>query len=434
MRAVDVIARKRDGLSLTAEQIDFFVQGFTQDTIPDYQVAAWLMAVVLRGMDAQETIDLTMAMVRSGEQLDLEDIAPFVVDKHSTGGVGDKTTLVVAPLIAAAGVHVGKMSGRGLGFTGGTLDKLESIPGFRTDLTIDEFRAQLASIGLVVTGQTGDLVPADGKLYSLRDVTATVKSLPLIASSIMSKKIAAGADGIVLDVKVGTGAFMETEEEALELATLMVRIGTKVGRKVRALISDMSQPLGQAVGNALELREAIDTLRGQGPADFRHHCLALASQMLLVAGQVESAATAEEELAGLLDTREALSTFREWIAAQGGDLEYVDDPSRLPTAKISREVPAPRTGYVAALDAREVGLTSMLLGGGRAKKGDNIEHAVGVVLHAKIGDRVEKGQPLLTLHANDEGKLAGAQQRLLAAYEWSDEPVEAPPLIHRVVT
>ncbi|HSJ54788.1 MAG TPA: thymidine phosphorylase, partial [Anaerolineae bacterium] len=306
MRAVDIIARKRDGLSLTAEQIDFFVQGFTQDTIPDYQVSAWLMATVLQGMDPQETIDLTMAMVRSGEQLDLSDIAPFVVDKHSTGGVGDKTTLVVAPLVAAAGVYLGKMSGRGLGFTGGTLDKLESIPGFRADLSIEEFRAQLAGIGLVVTGQSGRLVPADGKLYSLRDVTATVNSLPLIASSIMSKKIAAGTNGIVLDVKVGQGAFMQTEEEALELALLMVRIGTKVGRKVRALISDMSQPLGRAVGNALELREAIDTLLGHGPADFRQHCLALASQMLVVAGGVENAATAQEELAHLLDTRQAL--------------------------------------------------------------------------------------------------------------------------------
>jgi len=434
MRAVDIIARKRDGLSLTAEQIDFFVQGFTRDAIPDYQAAAWLMAVVLRGMDSQETIDLTMAMVRSGEELDLADIAPFVVDKHSTGGVGDKTTLVVAPLVASAGVHLGKMSGRGLGFTGGTLDKLESIPGFRSDLTVDEFRAQLAGIGLVVTGQSAHLVPADGKLYALRDVTATITSLPLIASSIMSKKIAAGANGIVLDVKVGQGAFMQTEEEALELATLMVSIGTTLGRKVRALISDMSQPLGRAVGNALELREAIDTLCGQGPADFRQHCLALAGQMLVVAGRVEDDATSEEELAHLLDAREALSTFRTWIAAQGGDVAYVDDPSRLPAAKISRDLPSPRTGYVAALDAREVGLTSMLLGGGRAKKGDVIDHAVGVVLHAKIGDHVEKGQPLLTVHANDEGKLAGAQQRLLAAYEWSNDPVEPPPLIHRVVT
>jgi len=272
MRAVDIIARKRDGMALNAEEIDFFVQGFTQGTIPDYQVASWLMAIVLRGMDRQETIDLTMSMVRSGGQLDLADVAPFVVDKHSTGGVGDKTTLVVAPLVAASGVSVGKMSGRGLGFTGGTLDKLESIPGFQSDLTMDQFRSQLASIGVVVTGQSDDLAPADGKLYALRDVTATVDSLSLIASSIMSKKIAAGANGIVLDVKVGHGAFMQTEQNAQALASLMVDIGKRVGRRVRAVISDMNQPLGMAVGNTVELLEALDTLTGQGPADFHQHC------------------------------------------------------------------------------------------------------------------------------------------------------------------
>ncbi len=434
MRLVDIIARKRDGMALSAEEIDFLVQGFTQGTIPDYQVAAWLMAVVLRGMDRQETIDLTKAMVRSGVQLDLQDIAPFVVDKHSTGGVGDKTTLVVAPLVAAAGLAVGKMSGRGLGFTGGTLDKLESIPGFQAELTTDRFRAQLKAVGLVVVGQSAEMVPADGKLYALRDVTATVDSLPLIASSIMSKKIAAGANGIVLDVKVGQGAFMKTEEEALALASLMVDIGQDLGRLVRAVISDMSQPLGRAVGNALELREALDTLHGQGPADFRQHCLILASQMLLLAGQAQHAAEARARLERLLDGGQALAKFREWIAAQGGDLTYVDDPTRLPSARHVENVKAPCSGYVAALDAREVGLTTMLLGGGRAKKGDRIDHAVGVVLHAKIGDLVTKGQPLLTIHANDEARLFDAQQRLLAAYEWSDEPVEPPPLIHQIVT
>jgi pyrimidine-nucleoside phosphorylase len=433
MRAVDIIARKRDGQALNAEEIDFFIQRFTQGLIPDYQVSAWLMAIVLQGMDQQETIDLTMAMVRSGEQLNLKDIAPFVVDKHSTGGVGDKTTLVVAPLVASAGVYVGKMSGRGLGFTGGTLDKLESIPGFQADLDVDQFRSQLQAVGLVVTGQSERLAPADGKLYALRDVTATVDSTPLIASSIMSKKIAAGANGVVLDVKVGHGAFMATEDDALELAQLMVHIGTQVGRKVRAIISDMSQPLGQAVGNALELKEALDTLHGQGPADFRKHCLSVASQMLLVAGRVQSLSEAHDELAHLLDTRRALAKFRDWIAAQGGDLDYVDDPGRLPLAKVIRDLPAPRDGYVAGLNAREIGLTSMLLGGGRAKKGDVIDHAVGVVLQAKIGDEVQKGQPLLTVHANDEGKLAGAEQRLLAAYEWSDSPVDPPPLLHRTI-
>jgi pyrimidine-nucleoside phosphorylase len=325
------------------------------------------------------------------------------------------------------------MSGRGLGFTGGTLDKLESIPGFRSDLSTEKFYTQLKRIGIVVTGQSGALAPADGKLYALRDVTATVNSLPLIASSIMSKKIAAGTNGIVLDVKLGHGAFMQTEQQALELATLMVDIGTKMGRKVRAVISDMNQPLGNAVGNAVELCEALDTLRGQGPADFRQHCLAIASQMILLSGLIQDEAQARAVLEGLLDGGQALSKFRDWIAAQGGDLDYVDDPTLLPTARFIRELPAPRPGFVAGLNAREVGLTSMLLGGGRAKKGDQIDHAVGIVLKAKIGDQVQEGQPLLTIHANDEAKLSGISHRLLAAYEWSDDPVSPPPLHHKVV-
>jgi pyrimidine-nucleoside phosphorylase len=434
MRAVDVIARKRDGMALTAEEIDYFVQGFTQGRIPDYQVAAWLMAVLLRGMNRQETIDLTMAMVRSGETLDLREISSLVVDKHSTGGVGDKTTLVVAPMVAAAGARVGKMSGRGLGFTGGTLDKLESIPGFRADLGIEEFRAQLESVGVVVTGQSSQLAPADGKLYALRDVTATVRSLPLIASSIMSKKIAAGTEGVVLDVKMGHGAFMGTHEDAQELASLMVHIGNKVGRRVRAAISDMDQPLGNAVGNALEVREALDTLLGKGPADLRRLCLTVASQMLLVAGMVQDEAEARVRLEQVLGDGRALSKFREWIQAQGGDIRYVDDPAKLPTARFVTELLAPRSGYVAGVDAREIGLTSMLLGGGRARKGDQIDHSVGIVLAAKIGDFVAKGQLLLTIHANDEAQLPGAQQRLLAAYERSDDPVAPPSLIHRIVS
>lgn len=433
MRAVDIIARKRDGQILAAEEIEFLVQGFSQGAIPDYQVAAWLMAVVLNGMERQETIDLTMAIVRSGHQLDLQDIAPVVVDKHSTGGVGDKTTLVVAPLVAAAGAKVGKISGRGLGFTGGTLDKLESIPGFRVDLTIDEFRAQLQSVGLVVIGQSPELAPADGKLYALRDTTATVDSLPLIASSIMSKKIASGANGIMLDVKVGQGAFMETRSDALELATLMIEIGESLGRKVRAVIADMSQPLGRAVGNVLELQEALDTLHGRGPEDFRRHCLALAAPMLLLAGQFDDEGSATAHLEQLLDGGQALAKFREWIAAQGGDTSIVDDPAQLPAARFVRELKAPHAGYVAALDAREIGLTSMLLGGGRSKKGDRIDHAVGLVVEAKIGDHVRAGDTLMIIHANDEGKMAGAQQRLLAAYEWSGQPVSAPPLIYQAL-
>lgn len=434
MRAVDIIARKRDGEPLTAEEIAFFVTGFARGAVPDYQAAAWLMAVVLRGMSHQETIDLTLAMVRTGLQLDLSDIAPFVADKHSTGGVGDKTTLVVAPLVAAAGVCVGKMSGRGLGFSGGTLDKLESIPGFRADLSVEEFRSQLRAVGIAVTGQSADLVPADGKLYALRDVTATVESLPLMASSIMSKKIATGTNGIVLDVKVGRGAFMKTEQDALELATLMVDIGRGMGRQVRAVISDMNQPLGCAVGNALELREAIETLHGGGPADFRQHCLNVAGQMLLLAGQAQTEAEARSRLEGLLDGGAAWAKFRDWIAAQGGDLQAVDEPTRLPSARLGRDLPSPRAGYVAGLDAEQVGLASMLLGGGRARKGDVIDHAVGVVLRTKIGDRVDQGQPLLTLHANDESRVPEAEEHVLSAYAWSDAPVTPPPLTHQVIT
>jgi pyrimidine-nucleoside phosphorylase len=433
MRAVDIIAKKRDGGELSAAEIDFFIQGFTRDEIPDYQAAAWLMAVYLQGMSRQETIDLTLAMARSGQMLDLKDIAPLVVDKHSTGGVGDKTTIAVAPLVASTGLPVGKMSGRALSFSGGTLDKLESIPGFRADITTAEFLAQLQAVGLVVCGQTADLAPADGKLYALRDVTATVPCLPLIASSIMSKKIASGADAIVLDVKVGRGAFMKTKAEATALAHLMVEIGRGVGRQVRAVLSDMSQPLGRAVGNALELKEALDTLHGQGPPDLLEHCLGVAGQMLILGGKARDVGEARTILLEALHSGRALGKFREWIAAQGGNLAAVDDPSRLPQAAIVQDVPAPRTGCVASLDAMEAGLTAMLLGAGRARKGDPVDHAVGVVLHAKIGDHVEVGQPLLTLHANDAGKLAQARERLLAAYTWSEEAVQAPPLVYEII-
>ena len=433
MRAVDIIARKRDGMVLNAEEIEFLIQGFNQGTIPDYQMSAWLMAVVWRGMQRQETVDLTMAIVRSGQQLDLQDVAPFVVDKHSTGGVGDKTTLVVAPLAAAAGLKVGKISGRGLGFTGGTLDKLEAIPGFRVNLSAAEFRAQLQSVGLVVVAQSPELAPADGKLYALRDATATVDSPPLIASSVMSKKIASGANGIVLDVKAGRGAFMETRENAVALATLMIEIGESLGRRVRAIIADMSQPLGCAVGNALELVEAIDTLHDRGPEDFRQHCLALTAQMLLVSGQAGDETEAFTHLEQLLTGGQAWAKFREWVGAQGGDLSAIDDPDGLPRAELVGEVRAPHSGYIAALDPREIGFASMLLGGGRSKKGDQIDHTVGIVLQAKIGDYVEDGQPLLTVHANDEGKLASVQQRLLAAYDWSSKPVSRPPLIYQVL-
>ncbi|HID87424.1 MAG TPA: thymidine phosphorylase, partial [Anaerolineae bacterium] len=327
----------------------------------------------------------------------------------------------------------GKMSGRGLGFSGGTLDKLESIPGFKADLTVEEFLETLARYGLVVAGQTADLAPADGKLYALRDVTATVESLPLIASSIMSKKIAAGANGIVLDVKVGRGAFMKTEEEAIALARTMVEIGRGVGRRVAAVISDMNQPLGRAVGNALEVIEAIETLKGAGPEDFLEHCLVVAAQMLLLAERCRDSQEAREMLLEALNSGRALEKLGDLIEGQKGDRRVIDDPTLLPRARIVEELPSPRAGYVAALDAMEVGLTAMLLGAGRARKGEPIDHAVGIVLHKKIGDTVEKGEPLLTIHANDEQKLADARRRLLDAYTWSNEPVEPPPLIHQII-
>ena len=434
MRVVDIIARKRDGHPLTAKEIDFFVQGFTRGEIPDYQAASLLMAIYLKGMNEQETADLTMSMARSGKLMDLSTIAPLVVDKHSTGGVGDKTTLVVAPLVAAAGLPVGKISGRGLGFSGGTLDKLESIAGFKADLSSEEFMATLRDHGIVVVGQTADMVPADGKFYALRDVTATVSNISLIASSIMSKKIASGANAIVLDVKVGLGAFMHTREEAITLAHTMVNIGQALGRRVAAVISDMNQPLGRAVGNALELKEAIATLHGHGPTDFLEHCLVIASQMLLLADRAPDAQQAREMLLHELDSGRAWRKFRDWIAGQGGDTAYVDDPSLLPQATLIEPLPSPCSGYVAGLDAMEVGLTAALLGGGRTRKGDPIDHAVGVVLAKKIGDYVKKNEPLLTIHANDEQKLADARRRLLDAYSWSDEPVERPPLVHEVIT
>lgn len=434
MRAVDIIAKKRDDHPLTAQEIDFFVQGFTRGEIPDYQAASLLMAIYTKGMNEQETVDLTMSMARSGKMLDLSPIAPLVVDKHSTGGVGDKTTLVVAPLVAATGLPVGKISGRGLGFSGGTLDKLESIPGFQANLSGEEFMTVLRDCGIVVVGQTADMVPADGKFYALRDVTATVSNISLIASSIMSKKIAGGANAFVLDVKVGLGAFMHTMEEALALAHAMVSIGRALDRRVAAVISNMNQPLGRAVGNALELKEAIVTLHGHGPTDFLEHCLTIASQMLLLADRATEAQQARRLLLRELDSGRAWLKFRDWIVGQGGDETYIDDPALLPQATLVEDIPSPHSGYVAGLDAMEVGLTAGLLGGGRVHKGDPIDHAVGVVLTKKTGDYVKKGEALLTIHANDEQRLANARRRLLDAYSWSDKPVEHPPLVHEIIT
>ncbi|MFQ5854210.1 MAG: thymidine phosphorylase [Anaerolineae bacterium] len=433
MRAVDIIARKRDGEELTHQEIAFFTDGFTRGDIPDYQAAAWLMAVVCRGMTDREITDLTLAMAHSGEMLDLSDIGPMVVDKHSTGGVGDKTTIVVGPLVTASGLPMAKMSGRALEFSGGTLDKLESIPSYKVSLTRAEFLEQVRQVGLAIAGQTSDLVPADGKLYPLRDVTATVESIPLIASSIMSKKIASGANAIVLDVKVGRGAFMQTETEALELAEKMVGIGQSLGRDVAAVVSDMNQPLGQAVGNALEVEEAIATLHGEGPADFTEHCLVVASHLLILGGKAADVKQARSILQSLIENGAALQQFRRWIEAQGGDPSVADDPGIMPQAYLARDVPAPRSGVIAGIDALEVGLTAVMLGAGREKKGDPIDHSVGIVFGPKVGDEIQAGDRLFTLHAADEDSFEAARRRLLDAYTWSDEPVQPPPLVHRVI-
>lgn len=430
MRAVDIIVKKRDKKELTREEISFFIDGISTGSIPDYQVAAWAMAVLLNGMTPRETTDLTLAMAQSGETLDLHGVVDIAVDKHSTGGVGDKTTLSVLPIVAACGLPVGKMSGRGLGFSGGTLDKLESIPGYRCDLTTEEFLEQLKSIGIVLSGQSKDLAPADGKLYALRDVTGTVQSIPLIASSVMSKKIAAGSHAIVLDVKVGQGAFMETLSEARELADLMVQIGQLAGREVVALLSDMNQPLGNAVGNALEVVEAIDTLRGGGPEDFREHCLHVAAHMLVL-GKRASDLNEGRQLAewAIIEDR-AIEKFRTLVAAQGGDVAYVDDPDNLPRAKFVEVVESPESGYLHQVRARIVGEAAVALGAGRARKGDPVDHAVGFVIHHKVGDKIEKGQALFTVYANDEKLLTEAREAVLAAHSWNDAPVPALPLFY----
>jgi pyrimidine-nucleoside phosphorylase len=433
MRAVDIIIKKRDRMELSKAEIDFFIEGFNQEEVPDYQAAAWAMAVLLNGMTDQETTDLTLAMARSGETLDLSEVVPIAVDKHSTGGVGDKTTMVIGPLVAACGLPVGKMSGRGLGFSGGTLDKLESIPGFRTNLSQAEFGDQLKTHGVVVTGQTGDLAPADGKLYALRDVTGTVPSIPLIASSVMSKKIAAGAHAILLDVKVGQGAFMENLEDAHHLARLMVSIGTLSGRKTVALISDMNQPLGFAVGNALEIIESIETLQGKGPKDFQEHCLVVASHMLVLGKTAKNLEEARQMVENALTSGQGWEKFRVLVEAQDGDVRYVDHPERLPSAALVETVTAPQSGWLKAIHAREVGETAVALGAGRARKGDAVDHAVGIIIHRKVGDRVEAGDDLFTVHASDRERMEEAKTRLLAAHEWSDEKCDPLPLFYGLI-
>lgn len=427
MRIVDIIAKKRDGRALSRPEIDWFIQELVHGRVADYQASALLMAIFLQGMNRQETVDLTLAMAASGEQLDLHDVAPFVVDKHSSGGVGDKTTLVIMPLVAACGVPVGKMSGRGLGSSGGTLDKLEAVPGWSHEVPLDQFKRQLAEIGLVLAGQTAVLAPADGILYALRDVTATVPSMPLIAASIMSKKLAAGTDAIVLDVKTGNGAFMRTVEQARELAQIMVDIGTDAGRKTVALLSDMNQPLGHAIGNALEVKEAIATLQGGGPADFWAHCLEIAGLMLLLAGKTADL----DEAKGLIEAARAdgrgWQKFCDMIVAQGGDGRVLAEPELLPKARYIEPVLAPRSGTVAAIDTEAIGWATVHLGGGRLQKSDPIDYAVGFVLPAKVGDTFAEGEPIAEVHANSAQRLAEAQQALAAAITWTDEAVRPLP-------
>lgn len=433
MRAIDIITKKRDHGELSKEEIEYFIRGYTSGDIPDYQAAAWLMAVLLNGMSARETVDLTLAMAYSGDTLDLSKVVPVAVDKHSTGGVGDKTTLVVGPVVAACGLPVGKMSGRGLGYSGGTLDKLESIPGFRANLTTQEFIEQLRTVGLVVCGQTSDLAPADGKLYALRDVTGTVQSIPLIASSVMSKKIASGAQVIVLDVKVGLGAFMKTVQDARALAELMITIANTTGRKAGAILSDMNQPLGNAVGNTLELIEAIQTLRGGGPADFREHCLYLAGYMLVLSGFVADEKAGRDLAENVLDNERALECFTAMVAAQGGDVTYIEQPDRFPRATQIKDVYSPRAGYLKEINAQIIGEIVVRLGGGRSRKGDPLDYRVGIIVHCKVGDRIEKGQTLFTIHASRENDLIEAESDLLKGCKWSDDPVNPLPHFYGIL-
>jgi pyrimidine-nucleoside phosphorylase len=432
MRMVDVIEKKRDGNELTKEEIQFLINGFTKGDIPDYQMSAFAMAVFFQGMTKEERVYLTEAMVQSGDQIDLSGIEGIKVDKHSTGGVGDTTTLVLAPLVASVGVPVAKMSGRGLGHTGGTIDKLESVKGFHVEISNDEFIQLVNQNKVAVIGQSGNLTPADKKLYALRDVTATVDSIPLIASSIMSKKIAAGADAIVLDVKTGSGAFMKNLDDAKDLAQTMVGIGNGVGRKTKAIISDMSQPLGFAVGNALEVKEAIDTLKGQGPEDLHELCLTLGSHMVVLAEKASDFNQAREMLIESINNGKALQAFKTFLEAQGGDASVVDDPAKLPTASYLIEVPAKTSGYVAEITAETVGTAAMMLGAGRATKESVIDLAVGVVLHKKVGDRVEEGESLVTIHSNKEN-VQEVIEKIYSAYKVTDEKVDKPTLIYTEV-
>ncbi|MDO4972723.1 MAG: pyrimidine-nucleoside phosphorylase [Eubacteriales bacterium] len=433
MQMTELLAKKRDGGTLSTEEIDFMIQGYTRGTIPDYQMSAMCMAILLRGMDERETLDMTMSMMHSGETLDLSPIHGVKADKHSTGGVGDKTSLVLCPMVAATGLKIAKMSGRGLGHTGGTIDKLESFPGFSTAISEETFFRNVNDIGIAIIGQTADLVPADKKIYALRDVTGTVPSIPLIVSSIMSKKLASGADVIVLDVKCGDGAFMKTEEDARRLAEGLTRVGRLAGRKCAAVITDMDQPLGYAVGNALEVKEAIAVLRGEAQGDLLELCLTLGACMMAEAGVALSVQEAKLELMETIENGSALGKLAAMVEAQGGDARAVYDPSLLPDAPLKLEVYAEQSGYVSHIRAEQVGLVSMHLGGGRATKEDVIDLSVGVVLRKKVGDRVAKGESLGTIHASDPQKAAEAYGMLRDCFELSAEPVETPPFIKAII-
>lgn len=433
MRMYDIIIKKRNGEALSDEEIAYFIKGYTDGTIPDYQASALLMAIYFQGMTEHETAVLTMEMAHSGDMLDLSAIKGMKADKHSTGGVGDKTSLVLTPLAASIGIPVAKMSGRGLGHTGGTIDKLESFPGFTTGISEEQFINNVNTIGIAIAGQTKNMAPADKKLYALRDVTGTVDSIPLIASSIMSKKLAAGADVIVLDVKTGSGAFMKTEEDSIKLAEEMVKIGNNVGRKTLAVISDMDEPLGYAVGNAIEVKEAIDTLNGHGPADLLELCLTIGSLMAIGTGKAGSTEEARRLLIEKLDDGSALKKFAEFVEAQGGDSAPVFNTDLLPQASIVREVTSPVDGYVSHIESDRVGISAMKLGGGRETKESEIDLSVGILINKKVGDSVKKGEKIATLYANDNAKLEAALSELEQSYSYSQTPVERPKLIKTII-
>ena len=433
MRMYDIIAKKRDGGTLTRAEIAFAVNGYVDGSVPDYQMSALLMAIYLRGMTDAETAELTDVMAHSGDMVDLSAIQGIKADKHSTGGVGDKTTLVIAPIVAACGVKIAKMSGRGLGHTGGTIDKMESVPGTRTSLTQEEFFKQVNEIGISVIGQSGKIAVADKKLYALRDVTATVGCIPLIASSIMSKKLASGSDAIVLDVKTGNGAFMKKLEDSRALAKEMVSIGTMAGKKTVAVITDMDQPLGRAVGNSLEVREAIDTLRGEGPADFKEVVFALGSQMLMLAGRAADEKEARALMEGVIEDGSALDKFAQFVRAQGGDAAPVYDTSLLPVAGKTLEVTAKESGYVHRILAEDIGIACMTLGGGRETKESAIDLSVGIILEKKNGDAVSDGEVLATIYGNDDAKMQAAYEKIAHAYEIAKEPAAFVPVVREYI-